>query len=780
MSRTDFSEPWTAREIAWRAAVTIMILLAGCAGDPYRPTPGIDAPGRSDAGPVRYYENFIITTAREGDSMASLAARFLGDPADGWKIARFNDMESPTPGRELVVPWTPVGRGGLGPNGFQTVPVLVYHRFSRDKSDKLIITEEAFRAQMEFLKANGYTVITLDRFFDFLDFKKQIPGKSVVLTFNDGWRSLYEIAFPVLKAYGYPATLFVYTDFISGAKSMSWEQIKELSENGFDIQNLGRSHRSLVKMKKGESFQTYFNALEKEISSAEAAIEQHVGASCDYFAYPYGKSNNLASALLEKRGYRGAFTVTRGANPFFIDNFQVKRSVIYGEFDLEKFETNLKVFHHEDLGCEAPGPPPDPSDVPDETPAAKDSPVGEADAPVPADASPRPSPAAPFRTKALVLEEAGDLYEALYYWKVVEALDPDDPSVAGIIRALETRCSDGAQRHAEKGEALYKKNRLSKARAAFLTALRCDPDHERALFYAKEKLNGEKEVVHLVKQGDDLKKIAREFYGDPDKAFLIAHFNSLAPGEAPPAGARLRLPLLPREMSGAEFDVEKEMEAALALLNEQRYMEAAEAAQGILKYDPNSAGAADLLSAAYYGMSAALLREDKPGEALSIARKMLKHDPGNDDAKDLMDDARHRMGSVLLQEGKPLEALELAREMLENDPDNEVGLDLRNAVYYQMGGALSREGKPREALGMFERVAPGYKDVGPLMTETRKSLKTRADQHYRNGVKHFVHERLEGAIMEWSKVLDLDPTHKKAKRDLENARKLLEKLKAIE
>ncbi len=186
------------------------------------------------------------------------------------------------------------------------------------------------------------------------------------------------------------------------------------------------------------------------------------------------------------------------------------------------------------------------------------------------------------------------------------------------------------------------------------------------------------------------------------------------------------------------------------------------------------------MSAAYLGWGAALLREDKPLEALTMTKKILEYDPDNDDAMELMNDAYHRRGVMLLQEGKTLAALSFARKILKEDPGNDIGLDMRNAVYYQMGKALLQEDKPLEALKLLALAAPDYKDVGVIISKTRQSLKTRADLHYRKGVKHFVHERLEGAIMEWSKALALDPDHKKAKKDLENARNLLEKLKAIE
>ncbi len=297
----------------------------------------------------RIYNDFIIVRAKAGDNLSSLASVYLNDPAKDWLIADFNDIETLTPGQELVIPLCPFGRGGLRPDGCQAVPILTYYRFSKDKTDELTVSQAAFEEQMKFLKENGYRVITLDQLLDFLDFKSQIPEKSVVITFDDGWRSLFDFAYPILKDYGIPATLFVYTDFIGGKKALSWKQIRILAENGFDIQCKTKTHRNMAKLQKGESFEEYFRALDGEVSQSKKLIKKKLGKECKCMAYPYGATNNLVVALLRKHGYRAAFTLNRGSNPFFTNNFEINRSVIYGEFDIEQFKKNLLVFNKIEL-----------------------------------------------------------------------------------------------------------------------------------------------------------------------------------------------------------------------------------------------------------------------------------------------------------------------------------------------------------------------------------------------------------------------------------------------
>jgi peptidoglycan/xylan/chitin deacetylase (PgdA/CDA1 family) len=292
----------------------------------------------------RYYDGFIIVTAKAEDNLSSLATRYLNDPAEDWLIAEFNEIETVAPGQELIIPLSPFEWGGLKANGYKKVPILTYYGFSENKTGELIVPKAKFEEQMRFIKENGYRVITLDRLMDFLDFKGQIPEKSVVITFDDGWRSLYDFAFPILKNYGFPATLFVYTDFIGSKNALSWEQIKELGENGIDIQSKTKTHRNMAKLQKKESFKGYLKALEIEISHSKKLIEQKLNKECKYMAYPHGETNNLVIAFLKKHGYRAAFTLKRQSNPFFVNNYMINRSVIYGEFGMEQFRKNLSVF----------------------------------------------------------------------------------------------------------------------------------------------------------------------------------------------------------------------------------------------------------------------------------------------------------------------------------------------------------------------------------------------------------------------------------------------------
>lgn len=327
----------------YNTCLALMFFLAACApmGAPPKPS----GPSAS----IETKKDIVLVRTSSNDTFNSLAAEYLKDPRLGSLIADVNNVTTLTPGQVLAIPLTPLHPGGLEINGYQTVPILVYHRFSHTQKARMITDRDSFEAQMKYLKENGYHPIRISRLMDFIRLKKQIPQKSVVLTFDDGWRSFYDIAAPILQKYGFPATLFIYTDFIGGAKAVTWDQVQQLKKYGFDIQCHSKTHRNLAQLKKNESFTTYFNSLVEEIAESKKILEKKLNIQCDYLAYPYGKTNNLVVELAKKHGYQAAFTIERGGNPFFADPFMLKRCVIYGDFTINDFRNNLSVFHQEEL-----------------------------------------------------------------------------------------------------------------------------------------------------------------------------------------------------------------------------------------------------------------------------------------------------------------------------------------------------------------------------------------------------------------------------------------------
>ncbi len=325
----------------------LSLLIWGCAGPEIRPPVSrLPAPSATALG----FPDFIVAVVQPGDSYSSLAGKYLGDPSLDWFLAEFNGNSLPASGKDVLIPLASYAPGGLWPTGYQTVPVLTYHKLSRNGTpDAMTVRGADFEAQMRFLRENGYRVIPLDDLFEFLQFRRQIPARSVVITFDDGWRSVYDIAWPILKKYGYPATIFVYTDLIVGSReTLSWEQVRELSRNGFDIQAHSKTHRYLGRKERKESFREYFEAVRKEIVESSKIIRKHTGREVKYLAYPYGDTNALVVAMTRHEGYRLAFTVERESAPFFSNDYRVSREMIFGTFSLKEFANNLTTFRKYD------------------------------------------------------------------------------------------------------------------------------------------------------------------------------------------------------------------------------------------------------------------------------------------------------------------------------------------------------------------------------------------------------------------------------------------------
>jgi peptidoglycan/xylan/chitin deacetylase (PgdA/CDA1 family) len=341
--------------------ILLLLILGGCATPPpaTKEMPPPPPPATQEMSPspppglketARAFPEFVAVVAQEGDTFSSLSAKYLKDSSWDWFIGEFNEIDSLMPGQTVIIPLRQDKNGGLSLRGYQTVPVLSYNNISPAEPNKMTVSQTMFEQQMRLLHEKGYRVISMDQLFDFFDFKTSIPPNSVVITIDDGWSSAYEIVFPILKKYGYPATLFVYTDMIDRTpKALSWNQLREMAAHGIDVQCHTKNHRNLTLPEKKESFKDYFENLEGELSGCRQTIKEKLNLEVKYLAYPYGETNPLIIELSKKLGYRGAFSVKRGGNPFFIHNYRVNRSVVYGDFTLSQFEKNLTIFQEQAL-----------------------------------------------------------------------------------------------------------------------------------------------------------------------------------------------------------------------------------------------------------------------------------------------------------------------------------------------------------------------------------------------------------------------------------------------
>ena len=294
-------------------------------------------------------EDFLIVSARAGDTYASLARFYLGDAALADLLADANAAHAVETGRPVIVPLKTGNASGVFFDGYQTVPILCYHQFTAGRSaDLMVMPRDSFVQQMDYLKNNNYHVISLADLQGFLNGSKPIPPRSVVLTIDDGFRSTYDIAYPILKSYGFKATFFIYTDFVGAGRALTWSQINELRASGMiDIQSHSKTHTSFS-LHPGES-PAYGARLAAEIDQPHAIFQRQLNENVRMFAYPYGDSSPLAVKMLRDRSYGLAVTVTRGANAPFSDPLMLKRDMVYSNATMQDFQKYLSVYSRVNL-----------------------------------------------------------------------------------------------------------------------------------------------------------------------------------------------------------------------------------------------------------------------------------------------------------------------------------------------------------------------------------------------------------------------------------------------
>ncbi|PWU10709.1 MAG: hypothetical protein C5B47_01775 [Verrucomicrobia bacterium] len=189
------------------------------------------------------------------------------------------------------------------------VVVLGYHRFEDRPRDMLAIHPQAFREQMQTLKNRGIPVISLKDFLSWRKGEKAIPARSVLITIDDGYLSGYATAWPILKEFGYPFVMYLYTNYVNvGGKSMTWDQLREMRDAGVEFGNHSASHDNMVHPKKlkGGNYQEW---LKNELFGSKQILESQLNVPINTFAFPYGIHNAQIREDALKNGYVAMFTV---------------------------------------------------------------------------------------------------------------------------------------------------------------------------------------------------------------------------------------------------------------------------------------------------------------------------------------------------------------------------------------------------------------------------------------------------------------------------------------
>ena len=212
------------------------------------------------------------------------------------------------------------------------VAVLGYHDFSNTKSTTEMRMKTAeFCRQMQFLKDSDICVISMQDFLEWRFGTRCLPARCVLITIDDGWKSVYTDAYPVLKAYGYPFTLFVYVRYIGvqGA-SMTREQLDEMRAHGATIGSHSWNHLYPSKWKRYQQTSLEYAAqLQTEIIDSREKLVEWFGR-CSTYCYPGGYHTAPMRASLKLAHYQAAFTVIEKKVTCDVTPYQVNRYMVFG------------------------------------------------------------------------------------------------------------------------------------------------------------------------------------------------------------------------------------------------------------------------------------------------------------------------------------------------------------------------------------------------------------------------------------------------------------------
>lgn len=189
------------------------------------------------------------------------------------------------------------------------LPVLMYHHIqsrdaaTADKQTNLTVYTDVFQSQMQYLKSKGYNTVTMNDLVNFFDSGTLISGKSVLITFDDGYQDFYTDAYPILSGLGLHATMFVPTGLIQNPDYLTWDEISGMTSSVL-FANHTWSHKNV---------QVSTGSMETEISTADIQLNDHGLNSPKVFAYPFGLETSQAENYLASLGYKAAFTTRSGS-----------------------------------------------------------------------------------------------------------------------------------------------------------------------------------------------------------------------------------------------------------------------------------------------------------------------------------------------------------------------------------------------------------------------------------------------------------------------------------
>ncbi|MBI2453864.1 polysaccharide deacetylase family protein [Candidatus Peregrinibacteria bacterium] len=217
------------------------------------------------------------------------------------------------------------------------VPVLVYHHIGTPPKNlssagkSLFIQPEWLEKHLQYLKEHGFSTVRFSNVADYFEFGTPLPERPVIINFDDGYKSTYEKALPILQKYGMTATVFIPANLMEHRAYMSWDQVKGLRDADWEIGSHSLWHPYLTKSRKAQF----------EIAESKKILEEKMGEPITVFAYPFGNYNTRIEQMAKDAGYRLARSFTSGNGISQKNLFHIPVVRVWGNLDLSVWKKQL-------------------------------------------------------------------------------------------------------------------------------------------------------------------------------------------------------------------------------------------------------------------------------------------------------------------------------------------------------------------------------------------------------------------------------------------------------
>ena len=223
-------------------------------------------------------------------------------------------------------------------NPTQGIPVLLYHHVSDQETNMpdLTLSTSEFTRQLSLLRSHGFQTISPAQLRSFMQGERvSLPDKAILITFDDGYADNYTQAFPILKQFGYTATIFMVGINFDRANRLTSPQIREMTASNLTIGAHSMTHPDLTQISPSK--------LRYEVTGSKEKAEKVILTEVGYFAYPGGYYNVAAMEAVEAAGYQGAFSVLSGVNQPERDNvFLMRRIPIFRTTNFDQLLERLE------------------------------------------------------------------------------------------------------------------------------------------------------------------------------------------------------------------------------------------------------------------------------------------------------------------------------------------------------------------------------------------------------------------------------------------------------